>query len=106
MSVYVDRYNKFRTNDGTSPIPGIVIPNSATDKKVIYVTGKTRFDILSQEYYGNPYHGWLILLANQQFGGMEFDIPNGEIIRIPFPFNNAIELYNSEVNNYIRLYGE
>lgn len=104
--LYYDRYDKFRTNDGTKPIPGITIPISGTDKSVIYKQGVTRFDKLSQEYYGNPYHGWLILLANQKFGGMEFDIPNGEIIRIPFPFNNALELYTSEVNTYIRLYGE
>lgn len=105
MSIYFDRYNNFRTNDGTKPIPGIIIPISPTDKKIIYQKGVTRFDKLSQEYYDNPFHGWLILLANQQFGGMEFDIPNGEIIRIPFPFNKALELYNSEVNEYIRLYG-
>lgn len=104
--MYFDRYDKFRTNLGTKIIPSIVIPTSSTDKKVLYKKGVTRFDILSQEYYGNPYHGWLILLANQKFGGMEFDIPNGEIIRIPFPFNKALELYNSEVNDYIRLYGE
>lgn len=103
--MYYDRYEKFRTNYGTTIIPGIELPILPSDKKVIYHKGRTRFDILSQTHYGNPYHGFLILLANQKFGGMEFDIPNGEIIRIPFPFNTALELYNKQVNEYIRLYG-
>ncbi len=62
-------------------------------------------DKLSQQYYDNPYHGWLIMLANPQYGGVEESIPNNEIIRIPFPFNASIEQYMSAVNNYEALYG-
>jgi hypothetical protein len=36
-------------------------------------------------YYNNPYGGWLIMLANPEFGGLEFNIPNQTVIRIPFP---------------------
>jgi hypothetical protein len=25
-------------------------------------------------YYNNPYGGWLIMLANPEFGGLEFNI--------------------------------
>jgi len=106
MAQYFDRYNDFRINGEVKPIPGITLRPSDTDKRVVYKLGKTRLDILSQEYYNNPYHGFLIMLANPKFGGLEFDIPDGEIIRIPFPFTAAIEEYNNQVIEHLRLYGE
>lgn len=106
MSEYVDRYEKFRTNTGTKCIPNIKIPVLSTDKSFVYRKGRTRFDKLSEDYYGNPYHGWLIMLANPQFGGLEFKIPDNTIIRIPFPFKVAISNYNTAVDNYKLMYGE
>lgn len=105
MATYFDRYEQFRGNGEVKPIPGIKIPVESTDKRVVYKLGRSRMDKFSQEYYGNPYHGWLIMLANPQFGGMEFNIPDGETIRIPFPFTNAIERYILEVKKYKQLYG-
>ena len=102
---YYDRYEKFRSNGQYTPLPYISIPVSDTDKNVVYKTGITRLDKLSQLYYNNPYHGYLILLANPQYGGLEFNIKNGEIIRIPYPFDSAIERYVSQVNKYKQLYG-
>lgn len=106
MATYYDRYSKFRDNNGTTPIPFINIASSGTDKKVVYKLGKTRFDRLSQDYYGNPYHGWLIALANPKYGGLEFLYQDGDVIRIPFPFNSAIERYKQEVDKYKKLYGK
>ena len=105
MPQYYDRYEKFRTNSEVKPVAGIPMPVSSTDKQVLYKTGKTRMDILSQEYYNNPFHGWLIMLANPQWGGMEFDIPDGEPIRIPFPFTSAVERYILGVKKHKELYG-
>tara|TARA_B100001173_G_C15529844_1_gene354960 strand:+ start:33 stop:353 length:321 start_codon:yes stop_codon:yes gene_type:complete len=105
MAIYFDRYEKFRDNGEIKPVPGITIPSLSTDKNVVYKIGETRLDILSQKYYNNPYHGWLILLANPQYGGLEFDIKNREVLRIPFPFNSAVERYLNEVENYKSLYG-
>ena len=87
------------------PIPCIRIPVGSNDKTVIYKTGETRLDILSQRYYNNPYHGWLILLANPQYGGLEFEIKDRDIIRIPYPFEDAIDRYINSVNIYKELYG-
>jgi len=106
MADYLDRYEKFKSDGKVRTIPGISLRPKNTDKKIVYKLGKTRLDKLSQEYYGNPYHGWLILLANPQFGGLEFDIPDGDVIRIPFPFREAIERYIQEVDKHITLYGE
>jgi len=102
---YYDRYQKFKVNGKFKMIPFIKLTPKPSDKTVVYSTETTRLDKLSQEYYGNPYHGWLIMLANPKYGGVEEAIPNNEIIRIPFPFNNSIEQYMSAVNTYEALYG-
>jgi len=103
MSNYLDRYEEFRVNNKIKQIPGIRIAVGRTDKTIIYKKDKDRFDKLSQKFYGNPYHGWLILIANPEHGGLEFDIPNNTAIRIPFPFDSAINRYISEIKKYERL---
>jgi len=105
MAEYFDRYGDFKVNGETKPIPGIKVPQSTEDKYVVYRSGRTRLDKLSQEYYNNPYHGWLIMAANQEFGGLEWDIPDTEVIRVPFPFRDALNRYNNEIEKHIRLYG-
>jgi hypothetical protein len=105
MATYYDRYKQFKVDGDIKPMPGIRILDGAQDKEVLYKLGQTRLDKLSQEYYGNPYHGWLILAANPRFGGLEWDIPDRTIIRIPFPFKDAISRYKAEVDRYITLYG-
>jgi hypothetical protein len=106
MAQYFDRYEKFRTNGKVLPIPGIFIPVSTEDKSVVYKLTETRLDILSQRYYNNPYHGFLIMSANPQYGGLEFDIKDRDVIRIPYPFESAIERYLAEVERYKLLYGQ
>lgn len=106
MSTYFDRYSKFRTNGNILPIPGISIPQISSDKSAIYKQGVTRLDKLSQMYYDNAYSGWLIELANPEFGGLEFNIPDMTVLRVPFPFESAIARYIKEVENYKTLYGE
>ena len=105
MADYYDRYAEFRLNGTVQPIPGIFIPLNSTDKRVVYKNGETRLDKLSQTYYDNGYHGFLIMAANPQYGGMEFDIKDRDIIRVPFPLNSAIERYIAAYNTYINLYG-
>ena len=106
MAQYFDRYEQFKTNGSMKPIPGIKIEPSNTDKNVIYKLGETRLDIVSQKYYNNPYCGWLILLANPQYGGLEFNITDREILRIPYPLNSGLERYLNSVETYTKLYGE
>ena len=93
MARYIDRYKRFKSDDNYLPVPGIKIPLRTTDKQIAYKLGSTRFDILSNEYYGTPYCGWLIMLANPEFGGLEFAIPDNSTIRIPFPFKSSIDIY-------------
>ncbi len=105
MPQYLDRYEKFRKDGKMSPIPGLKIPFEPTDKTIVYKLGDTRLDILSQKYYNNPYHGYLIMLANPEYGGLEFNIKDRDVIRIPFPFDSAIERYLKEIEIYKALYG-
>ena len=102
---YLDRYDRFRSDNDYKPVPGIIIPEKNSDKYLTYKGGSTRFDILSQKYYNSPYYGWLIMLANPEFGGLEFNIPSNKIIRVPFPFVASINDYLEGVDRYLKLYG-
>jgi hypothetical protein len=88
-----------------NPIPGLTIDPYTSDKSIIYRLGETRLDKLSNTYYISPYYGWLIMLANPQYGGLEFNIPDQSIIVIPYPFESAIDRYITAVNTYNSLYG-
>jgi hypothetical protein len=102
---YYDRYQKFKIDGTYKPLPFIKIDRKPTDKTVVYRSQFSRLDKLSQTYYGNPYHGWLILLANPQYGGVEENIPDDEIILIPFPFRDSLQQYIDKVEEYKNLYG-
>lgn len=103
---YYDRYQNFKVNGTYKPLPFIKIQPKSSDKTVVYDSQHTRLDKLSQKYYNNPFHGWLILLANPMYGGVEENIPDKEIIRIPFPFRDSLQQYINEVDNYMKLYGD
>ena len=102
---YYDRYQRFKVDGKYKFIPFIKIEPKNSDKTVVYNSGRSRMDKFSQQYYGNPYHGWLIMLANPQYGGVEESIPDKEIIRIPFPFRDSLQQYIAAVNTYESLYG-
>ena len=106
MAQYYDRYNTFKVNGDMKPVPGITIPESSSDKIVVYKQGLSRLDKLSNLYYNNPYSGWLIMLANPQYGGLEFNIPDMSGIRIPFPFDSALSRYDTELTKHKTYYGE
>jgi len=104
---YYDRYQSFVKDDGTFEIiPGIEIPIKSTDKYVSFKSGVDRLDKYSQEYYGSPLFGWLILLANPLAGSIEFLIPNKFMIRIPFPLVPSLQDYRNNVELYKMYYGE
>jgi hypothetical protein len=97
---YYDRYGQFKLNNQYAYMPFIKLRNKNTDIKVVYNKNK-RLDRLSNEYYDSPYYGWLILLANPKYGGMEFDIPEDSVIRIPFPLMDTLREYQQKVDQYI-----
>jgi hypothetical protein len=102
---YYNRYNQFLQNGQQTVVPYVELPAKTSDKTYIYKVGTSRLDKVSQQFYGTPLFGWLIMLANPQFGGLEFDIPTNEFIRIPYPLKASIQQYIDQVNNYNNLNG-
>ena len=47
-----------------------------------------RLDLISYRIYKDPSYWWIILHANGY--SIEFDIEEGELIRIPYPLDDAI----------------
>jgi len=103
---YFDRYQFFIEEGNFKIVPGIELPIKGTDKYLNYKKGKTRLDKVSQDFYGTPVFGWLILQANPQAGGLEFEIPDNFILRIPFPLTSSLQDYKRGVELYNLYYGE
>lgn len=93
-----DRYALFKANGIVEVIPYINIIKKKTDKYIIYDKSNVRLDKISYEYYNNSDYAWLIMQANPEYGSIENFIPNGAILRIPFPLEETINLYINEVN--------
>ena len=103
MATY-DRYSQFRQDGTFTVVPFASIPAKSTDFHEIYQRGKSRLDIISYKYYNDSGYAWLIMQANPQYGSIEFDIPDGANLRIPYPLSQSIEDYRASVEEYNRLY--
>jgi hypothetical protein len=102
---YYNRYDNFLINGKQTVVPYLSLPARATDQKYIYKKNQSRLDKISQEYYSTPLFGWLILVANPEFGGLEWNIPDGSILTIPYPLVTSLQDYKSELNNHFFYYG-
>lgn len=100
-----DRYYQFRNGDEFTMVPFGEIPVKDTDKYIIYEKGKTRLDLVSYEYYNSCNYAWLILQANPKYGSMEFMIPDGVQIRVPYPLNVTLTDYQTSLNKRKKYYG-
>ena len=103
---YYDRYQFFENDGNFQIVPGIELPIKTSDKYVQYKKGKDRLDKISQEYYGSPTFGWLIMVANPTITGMEFEIPDNFYLRIPFPLVTSLQDYKRGVDLYNLYYGQ
>ena len=106
MAQYYNRYTEFTINEQNLPVPFLGIPAKPTDKKVIYKAGKSRLDKISQVYYDSPYFGWLIMEANPGIGSLEFDIPDGRVLTVPFPLVTSLQDYKQRADNHFFYYGK
>ena len=102
---YYNRYNEFVVNGDYIMVPNINIPTKSTDRKIVYKVGQSRLDKLSQQFYGSPYYGWLILQANPRYGGQEWNIPDNSLITLPFPLMQSLQDYKSKLDEYFLYYG-
>lgn len=99
-----DRYKRFRVNGRIKKVPPITLDPKSTDYFEEYILGQSRLDIISYEYYGDPNYDWLIMLANPEYGSMEYRIPDGTLLRIPYPLSISLENYNNKISLYETLY--
>jgi hypothetical protein len=102
---YYNRYSNFLINGEQTVVPYVNLPTKVSDRTYIYKVGMSRLDKVSQEFYGTPYFGWLILQANPQFGGLENFIFDGAILTIPFPLIPSLQDYKGAIENHFYYYG-
>jgi hypothetical protein len=90
-------YNRYailtNANGTTDQMPFVTLPVNPSDKYENWNTEYSRLDKVSQKYYGSPFYDFLILYANGYMS--EFDIPDGQLIRIPFPLSKVKSDYES-----------
>ena len=92
-----DRYEIYRNSDGSiDQLPFVRISESPSDKYISWESDRFRFDKLANTYYNNPFFDFLILYGNPEYIS-EFDIPNGAIIRIPYPLDRAKGEYENKL---------
>jgi hypothetical protein len=93
----INRYfNLNRPNGTQQDSPKIVISNRDTDKYVTYDSKRTRLDRIANDVYNDSTYNWLILLGNPEYF-LEFDIPTGTVIRVPFPLKDALQEYQQKI---------
>ena len=99
------RYDEFLVEGNQTVVPYVKLPQKNSDKNYIYRVGVSRLDKISQDYYGTPTFGWLILAGNPIFGGDEWSIPDAAILTIPFPLVSSLQEYKSQLDNHFYYYG-
>lgn len=97
-----DRYNKFRENGTVKIVPFIKIREKSSDLYITYHKYMKLFN-LSYKHYSNPNFGWLILQANPSLGSMEYSIPEGSTLRIPYPIETTLKEYEKSIEDYFKL---
>jgi hypothetical protein len=102
---YFNRYSQFLQNGVQTVVPYINLPSKSSDKVYIYKVGSSRLDKVSQQFYGTPFFGWLILLANPKYTGFEFNIPDSAILTIPYPLLSSLQDYKNTLENHFFYYG-
>lgn len=94
-----NRYAILANSNGTTDLmPFVLLPVNQSDKYETWNTEFNRLDKFAQKYYGNPFYDFLILYANGYMS--EFDIPDGSLIRVPFPLNKAKADYESALTAF------
>lgn len=103
MNNKYDRYNNLREEGNRiRPTPFINLPELSSDKFEKWHRGVSRLDKISHKYYGSPVYGFFILLANPKFLS-EWDIPDGMVIRIPFPLSVVKAQYEGLLEKKINM---
>lgn len=99
-----DRYSMFKSDGKVSIVPFVSIRKKNSDKQVVFNKNTMRLDKLSHEYYETPDFAWLIMQANPEYGSIENFIPDGVVLRIPYPLEETINAYLDDITTYNKMY--
>lgn len=99
-----DRYSMFKSDGKVSIVPFVSIRKKNSDKQVVFNKNTMRLDKLSYEYYETPDFAWLIMQANPEYGSIENFIPDGVVLRIPYPLEETINAYLDDITTYNKMY--
>jgi hypothetical protein len=102
---YYNRYGTFLIDGTQTVVQYVNLPSKPSDKVYIYRQGFSRMDKISQQYYGSPFFGWLIMMANPQYGGLEWNIPDGTVLIVPFPLIATLQDYKTTLDTHFYYYG-
>jgi hypothetical protein len=93
----MSRYNNiFNVKSAQDIMPSMGdIPRMNSDIYITYISSD-RLDLISNRIYGDPQYWWMILAANGY--QIEFDIEDGEILRVPYPLSDAINSIRKNIN--------
>lgn len=105
MPNYYNRYDALALQSDLDFFPSVQLTEKDTDKFEIYELGKSRFDKLSQKYYGSPYWGFLINLANPALAGLEFLLDDQTAVRIPLPLDATVKELKDKIELNKKYYG-
>lgn len=97
-----DRYSAFRKEGIIEQPPFVQFTVNPADKYEEWIEGSSRLDKISLKYYSSPLYDWAILFANPEYI-TEFDIPDGVIIRIPFPLERVLFEYKVKIAKKIEI---
>lgn len=102
---YFNRYKRLNSDEKRISPPFIKLTEKQTDKFATYTVNKSRLDKLSQQYYGVPYYGWLILMGNPELGASEWEYLDNTTLRIPYPLQDTLREYETKLKNRLDYYG-
>jgi hypothetical protein len=102
---FYNRYQTFLVEGQQTTVPFVTMPKRSSDQSYIYKKNRSRLDKISFEKYGTPTFGWLIMMANPKYGGLEWNIKDGDPITIPFPLVQALQDYKSALDTHFFYYG-
>ena len=102
--MYYSIYIPFRINEKLTDIPFVKLPTKSTDLTHVWNKLSDRMDTVSEQFYSNPFGGKFILMANATICKNEDEIPDGTILVIPFPYNDALQRWLNEVEKLKQYY--
>lgn len=102
MAKYYNRYSGFDLGVSRNVVPFLEVGNVPSDIYITFKKSSMRLDMLSYKYYGDPDYGWLLMLANPQYGYYEYLIPDGVQFRIPYPLSLALSKYEESVSKALK----